>query len=196
MTAFAQWTSLEWVFLLCAMIGGASFIAWLLLQFIGASHSFDVQGDTDMHVDTDTELSGEADLSFTLLSFQGISAFLTMFGLVGLAVSRESGLGAVMAIALALAAGFGMSWLIGKLFSIFVNLQSSGTIDLNSTLGAEGTVYLRIPPQGQGKVNISVQGRMRVLEATQKGDQVLDSGSRVKVIQVIDSNLLVVQAIG
>lgn len=191
-----SWSGVDMVFLISAIVGGLSFSVWLLLQFVGGGHfDTDVDMDAGTALDTDLDVSGEADVSFTLLSFQGIAAFFTMFGLVGLAISRESSMGQNIALIGGLAAGLVMTWAIGRLFRLFASFQSSGTVDIRSAVGVEGEVYLRIPEGGTGKIRVTVQGRLMVLEASSNSHVVLESGKRVRVVEVIDGHVLVVQPV-
>lgn len=196
MTSLAAWPVMDWIFLICAVIGGVAFGIWLLLQFAGGALDTDVDADVDLDVHGDVgDVSGHADLSFTLLSFQGLSSFLTMFGLVGLTTHREMGLSAAMALISAAAAGSFMTWVISRMFRVFSNLQSSGTLDMNNAIGQQGQVYLRIKPGNSGKVRINLQGRMKVVDCVAEGSELIESGTKVKVTRLLDGHLLVVEPV-
>ena len=187
----SEWPTIDIVFLVCAVLGGTAFLVWVLLQFVGGD--LDGGGDVDIDADFDaSEGSGSADVSFTLLSFQGLSSFLTMFGLVGLAAHREGELGSFLSLAAAAVAGFAMTFTISKLFSSFNRLQSSGTIKMESAVGQEGSVYLTVPESGEGKVQLTLQGRFRVLPAITEQGERIESGTRVLVVRVSDDRTLVV----
>ncbi|MEM7436658.1 MAG: hypothetical protein AAF436_15995 [Myxococcota bacterium] len=187
--AVNEWAMIDTVFMFCAVIGGVAFLVWVILQFVGADVDGEVSAETDFEA---SETSGSADVSFTLLSFQGLSSFLTMFGLVGLAAHREGGTSAFISFGLALGAGLLLSWSIGRLFSMFNKLQSSGTIRIESAVGQEGTVYLTVPESGEGKVQLTLQGRFAVVPAVASGSERLETGTRVKVLRVNDGQTLVV----
>ncbi|MEZ4287644.1 MAG: hypothetical protein R3A47_05770 [Polyangiales bacterium] len=193
-SSISDWPTADIIFLICAVLGGVAFSIWLLMQFFGVDHGMDADVDLDTDFDAH-EASGGADISFTLLSFQGLSAFLTIFGLVGLSVHREANLGTVVAVLIAAAAGMLMSWFVGKLFASFVKLQSSGTIKMTSAVGQEGSVYLTIPENGEGKVQLTVQGRFRVLPAISEGSVRIETGARVKVVRVDDAEMLIVKKV-
>ena len=71
-------STIEIVFMACAVLGAAFFIIMMLLMLVG-----DIFGGV---VDTafDTDFSMDADLAFELFSLQGISAAVMMFGLMGM----------------------------------------------------------------------------------------------------------------
>jgi membrane protein implicated in regulation of membrane protease activity len=165
---------------------------WVALQFMGA----DFDGSTDTSVDFDvSEGSGSSDVSFTLLSFQGLSSFLTMFGLIGLAAHREGHLSSFLSLGVAIAAGLTLSWALGRLFAMFNSLQSSGTIRMEAAVGQEGTVYLTLPGGGEGKVELTVQGRLQVLPAVTESEERIETGARVLVVRINDGRTLVVTRI-
>jgi membrane protein implicated in regulation of membrane protease activity len=185
----SQWPTIDVVFLACAIAGGAAFLIWIAMQFMGA----DLDTDADIGTDFDaSEVSGSADVSFTLLSFQGLSSFFTMFGLVGLAAHREGEVNTFWSVGVASLAGFTMTWVVARLFKMFNRLQSSGTLKMESAVGQEATIYLTVPESGEGKVQLTMQGRFQVLPAVADGDESLETGTRVLVVRVNDERTLVV----
>ncbi|MBI5014020.1 MAG: hypothetical protein HZB55_00815 [Deltaproteobacteria bacterium] len=166
-----------------AVLGGCLFLVRLVLQFLGGDGG---NGDAAGAHDG----LGDTDASFKLLSFQGLTAFFMMFGLVGLALD-QSGAAAGLAILGALAAGAGSVWLISKLFSSLIRLQSSGTLDLANAVGQEGSVYLRVPASGTGKVQVVVQGRLTMIDAVSDAGEELPTGTRVTVVRVVGGDVVV-----
>ena len=75
-------TGLDLLFASAALVGGLLFIAWFFLLMIGGLAGGLLDG-----VGVDVDMG--ADLSFKAFTFQGIVAFVLMFGLVGLALSRS-----------------------------------------------------------------------------------------------------------
>lgn len=179
---------IDTVFLASALLGGGVFAVRTLMQFLG------VGGDEHAGADLD-DVHADADAGFRLLSLQGMSAFLMMFGLVGLALVRQSGVQETIALALATAAGLAAVWVIGKLFALMGTLRSSGTISMYSAVGEEGTIYLSVPRDGIGKVQVVVQGRLSILDARADDGADIPTGARVRVVGVSRGDLLLVQAI-
>lgn len=178
----------EKVYLVCAIVGGALFIIRIILQFIGADHGgVDVQGDVDFSGD----IHADSDLGFTILSFQGITAFLMMFGLVGLFAQTGLKAGALLSIPAATAAGLAAAWLQAKLLQVMLQLQSSGTIDIKNAVGQDGTVYLTIPAGGSGKVHVTVQNRLQEFEAVSQDGQEIKTGEKIRVVFLKGDSLVV-----
>ena len=187
-------------YLTLAVVGSFLFAIRVVLTFIGFDGDHDVDGDVDTaDISDDIDGDGHADgadmhteMSFTVLSFQGLTAFFMMFGWVGLALSRGAQ-GPLISLGGATAAGAGTVWITGKLFRFFNSLQHSGTINLRSAIHEEGVVYLTIPVGEQGKVQLNVQGRMRVMDAVTDQKKAIQTGSRVRVLNIVNDNILVVE---
>ena len=194
---FSQLNGVEIFFLICAVIGGVFVILRFIMLLIGMDHDvdtdFDAGHDIDVGHDVDAHHS-DSDIGFKLLSLQGITSFLMMFGLVGMALYHQSKVGTLVAMIGALAAGLASVWVIAKLFSLIVKLQSSGTIKIDSTVGAQGKVYLTIPEKGTGRVLIKVRNSLREYDATSQDNQKIDTGIPIRVVWV-DGNILVVEPI-
>ncbi len=185
---FSQFNGVETFFFICALVGGLFVILKFMLQFMGMNHDVDAGGhDLDAH-------HADSDVGFKMLSLHGITSFLMMFGLVGLALYRESQVGIFISMAGAVAAGFVSVWIIGKLFLITTKLKSSGTISIDSTVGAQGKVYLTIPEKGTGRVLIKVRNSLREYDAASNDDKAIATDTPVRVIWV-DGNVLVVERI-
>ena len=97
----------------------------------------------------------------------------------------------------------GAATLVGVLFTLVVfylmrflySLQHSGTLDYQNAVGEIGTVYLPIPAAmgGNGKVQVTVQGRLRVVTALTRSQARLENQARVRIVDVLDENSLVVE---
>lgn len=220
MLAFLNdYTGLEKFLAFCAAVGGLLFILRLVLQFVGGDSD---AGDMDVDVDADFDVDapdvgdsadladgdagdvdhsglhqghGDTDLSFKALSFQGITAFGMMFGIVGLAMLRQSKLAPPWALLGGLAAGFGSVYVLKEIYGAASNLQSSGNIDIHNAIGQKGDVYLHIPPDGAGQVRVSVQDHLKVFDAVSQGHTEIQTGERVQVVALGANNILVVKKI-
>jgi len=195
-------TSAELFFLTCATIGGTVFMVQLVLLFTGVIG--DVDGDADGDFDADHDVDGDgdvaahagADFSFKLLSLQGITGFLMMFGLIGLAMLRQFQTGLVASMIGGVASGLITVYLISWLFTLFRRMQHSGTMNLNNAVGQEGKIYLTIPPDGEmGKVQVAIQNRLKVMDAVSENKSEIKTDTRVRVVGITSGNILVVKAL-
>lgn len=197
---FESLNAVEKIFFICAVLGGVMFILRLLLSLFGGHHDADMGGDAhggfDVH-DVQDAHGGhhDSDASFKILSLQGLTAFFMMFGLVGLALSRQSGWATMWATIGAFTGGLAAMWVMAKIFKGMTKLQSDGTMDIQNAVGQEGTVYLTIPAEGEGKVQVTVQGSLRELTAVSKYKTEIKTGERIVVDSVTGANLLMVKKI-
>lgn len=182
--------ALDQLFTFSALIGGILFLVQLILMFLGG-HA-DVDTDVDLNLDGDVG-HATADVSFKVLSLQGITAFVMMFGLVGWAMRRESHAEALPALAAAVVAGSVSVWIISKLFAFFNRLQSTGTLNIQQAVGATGQVYLTVSPGKPGKVTVTVGTRSLTLEAITEKNEVLETGTPVRVVRVISDTSVSVE---
>ena len=163
---FGEAAGMELLFAGSALIGGILFLLWFALMMIGA------------------------DASFKALTFQGIMAFLMFFGLAGLYTLKADG-GDSLAIIAGGAAGFASMYGTGKLFQFFIGLQASGTVEISESIGSRGSVYLRIPEDGVGQVQVKAGGGLRTFSAKAEDGQGIDTGDFVEVVDTISGTLIV-----
>ena len=139
-------------------------------------------GDGDVDVDTD------------VLSVRTVTAFLAGFGWTG-AVALESGMSIPIATLLAVLVGTLFMAGVAALMRGLYGLRQSGTLDYKNAIGEIGSVYLHIPPamQGPGQIEVTVQGRLRVVQAFTRSETEIPNRARVRVIDTMDQNTLVVE---
>lgn len=197
--------TLSWIEIIywgATLIGGTLFILRTILFLVGGGLDHDVMdadfdgdlpGDHDFQLDLDhVDSIADSDFSFKILSIQGVTAFFTMFGLIGLALLRAN-LAIIWTILGGSAAGLFAVYIISLLFSQLQRLQSDGSLNIQNAVGQKGKVYLAIPAAGSGQVQISVQGTMRLLDAVSEENRKIKTGSPVQVTGVIDNKTLVVR---
>jgi hypothetical protein len=73
---------------------------------------------------------------------------------------------------------------IGKLFALVVKLQSSGTISMDSAVGAQGKVYISIPAQGTGRVLVTVHNSLREYDAASVDQAAIATDTPIRVVWV------------
>ena len=176
------------IFLFSAVVGGVIFIVRMILMLAGL-------GDHDVHDGgfDHADAHDSADTSFKLFSLHGLTGFFMMFGLVGLGLSRQFWVPDLVAGAIGTVAGLGTVWVIGKVFTGMIKLQSDGTLRLTDAIGQQGKVYLTIPAGGTGQVQVAFQGRLMIYEAVSSTKEAIKTGEQVLVIDIAGGNMLVVE---
>lgn len=184
---------IEVIYWASTIIGGTLFILRLGMMLIGGDLGSD---GGDVPVDTgDVDVSVEhadADVSFKLLSVQGLTSFFMMFGLVGLALLKAN-LHVLITILGGAIAGLVTVGTTGVIFSQMKRLQTEGTIKIQNTVGSEGTVYLTIPKNGTGQVQVIVQGSLKIFDAVSSNKNQIATGEKVRVSGVASGNTLIVE---
>lgn len=189
---------IEIIYWASTIIGGTLFILRAAMMLLGGGlgdSGLDAGVDADFSEDFDTGITGdhsEADLTFNLISIQGLTSFFMMFGLVGLALLRAD-MPVVLTVFGGMVAGLITVGITGVIFSQMKRLQTEGTIDINNTIGTEGSVYLTIPKNGTGQVQLIAQGSLKIFDARSNNKNAIATGEKVLVTGVASGNTLIVE---
>ena len=178
-------SGIDILFASMALIGTALFVLYFILLIIGGFADGVLEGAFNIDIDMD------AGFAFELLTLQGILSFVMMFGIFGLAVNQAND-NTLMAIGAGTAAGLVSMYIMGKVYHLFRGLESEGNVDHNNAIGARGEVYMNIPVNGSGQVQVTYQNALRTMAARSKDDaQALPSGTLVRVVDRFGSTLIV-----
>lgn len=213
-------STLEYIYLACAIAGAIIFILRMILLVVGGFGGGDGDmdgmdvgdmdglegmdgldamdvGDLDLdgmdNIDLEELGLEDTDFSFRFLSIQGVSSFIMMFGIVGLAIAKASPY-AFLSLSGATGAGVFTVWVVSLIFKFMTRLQSDGTMRVENAVEQVGTVYLTIKAGQTGKVSIIVQGALRTLEAVSVDESEIKTGTKIKVVATRGA-LLVVEPI-
>jgi hypothetical protein len=165
-------TGLPFVYGICALVGGCLFMIVMVLMFIGIEFDLDALADGSGHV-----------------SLHGISGFFTLFGLVGLYLDGQ-GHDVLVSATGGIGAGGVMFLAVSRVIMAMKNLESSGNITVDQTVGARGSVYAEILPGESGAVTIFIDDRERRYDAVTDEPAGLKTGDLIEVREVISGSLL------
>ncbi len=182
------WESLDWftrLYWIIAIPSSIAFLIQLVITFVG--------GDFDSDLDVDAEIDADTGVGFQFFTIKNTIAFFTAFGWTGLGCI-DAGLNSFFTIFLSVLAGLSLVLILSSLFYFMSKLTEDGTLKLENAIGKIAEVYLTIPKEqgSYGKVQIKVQGSLRELEAMTKDNEDLKTGSLVKVLDVINDQILLV----
>ncbi len=170
-------------------------------SFGDADFSGNMSGDVSVdggHGDfTHHDVNSPTDMAdFRLLSIQSVIAFLTIFGWSGI-TAISNGMPDWAAICLAAALGFGAMFIVAKIIQWSSKLAQNGNFNVKNLLGETGTVYIPIPEKakGKGKVNVSCGERFMEFDAVSEEQEMLKTGTPVRVVDIIGGDTLVVEKI-
>lgn len=193
----SELSTIELIYWASTIIGGTLFVLRTMMLVAGGGFGegdFDADFDGDIDASFDEIDHSATDASFKLLSMQGLTAFFMMFGLVGLALFH-TGLHVSITVLGGTIAGLSAVWLMGLVFRAMLGLQSDGTLDIQNAVGQVGEVYLTIPAKGTGQVSVVVQGSLRIFDAMSANKKKIATGEKIKVVEVISGNLLLVESL-
>lgn len=157
------------VYWFLAVLGSVVFTLRLLLMVTG------IGGD-----DGDLDDAGDSDGAFTWFSIQALSVLALGTGWFGLLAQETWGLPAAIAGLIAIGSGVLLTLLVARALRLVFRLEESGTLDVDRAVGASGTVYLTIPEDGVGQVQVNVDGRLVTLDAT-AGSRRIETGAAISV---------------
>tara|TARA_A200000113_G_scaffold196802_1_gene188031 strand:- start:4167 stop:4775 length:609 start_codon:yes stop_codon:yes gene_type:complete len=174
---------MEIIFVSCAVLGGILFFIMMLLMMVG-----DVLGGVTDAIGIDIDAGGGA---FEILSVQGLSVAVMMFGLTGMFGLSATGSDVVAVLAGGIGAAGGM-YGMGKMMYGINQLQADGTINYNDAIGQRGQVYSRIKPNETGEIQVPVDGTLKTLLArAQDKSMLIASGEFIRVVDIIGSTMIV-----
>ena len=181
----------EQVFWIITIPATVIFLLLLVLTIFGGD------ADTDVDTDIDADIADGDSIPFQFLSLKNIVAFFTVFGWSGLGFIH-AGMAMWLVIILAVLCGLLMMTLMATLFYLMSRLAESGTLKMKNAIGKLGEVYLVIPAKrgGMGKVQLSIQGAIRTLDAITDDQENIPTASIIEVLDVIDDQILLVKKQG
>lgn len=179
------------VFWVIALTFSAFFVIMFGLSLLGLHTDSDASVDADHGSSHDFSL----DKDFSAFSIRSIIAFFTFFGWTGVYLLSQ-GRGIAFTTALSALAGGVAMFVVAYMIYKFAQMEKSGTVDVLNALESMGEVYLSIPQnlEGTGKIHIVVDGSLHEYDAETKG-HALETGSQVKVIEILDNDVLLVEPI-
>jgi len=182
----AWWDSLDTALQVFYAVAIATSIA-MVLQLLLMVFGFD---------DADADVDAEHGTGVGLLSMRTVTAFFTGFGWAGVA-SLEAGKTLPFTLVVAVAVGTALMFGVFSLMRGLYALRYSGTLDYANAIGQVGSVYLRIPAAmaGPGQIEVMIQGRLCVVEALTRVQRELPRQARVRVVETVGQNTLVVEPI-
>ena len=174
-------SGIDILFASMALIGTGLFVLYFILLIIGGFADGVLEGAFNIDLDMD------AGFAFELLTLQGILSFIMMFGIFGLAVNQANdntdGHRPVAGL---------IPCTLGKVYHLFRGLESEGNVNHANAVGARGEVYMNIPANGTGQVQVTYQNALRTMAARSKDDAAaLPSGTLVRVVDHLGSLLIV-----
>lgn len=188
MDFFSNMELLHRAFWFIALPASLIFIVQTIMTFIGADASDGTSADFDGDFDgTDTP--------FQLFSLRNMINFLLGFSWTGISFYNTIKNDLVL-ILVAFVIGVAFVYLFFMIMRQLQKLAEDNSFTIQMTIGKTASVYLKIPGEksGQGKIQISVNGSFHEINAITSGPEIR-TGGMIKVIEIVDDNLVLVELI-
>ncbi len=187
------------VYLLVAGTSTALFLVKMLLMIFGGDTddgelgggAAESEGDFDGDMD-----DGSAQSTFMVFSTQTILSFLMGFGWMCLAARYEMNLGRFPSMMLGVIFGAIMFALTSYLLNSVGRLNKSAKFDITKAVGLNGSAYVKIPAKnkGEGRVQIEVGGRQKILRAFNTTDVEINSFDQI-IVEKVENGILYIKPI-
>ena len=179
-------SSSDIIFWISAIVGTTLFLLRMLMSFFGSGF-FEENVDLDGFEDH----NHHSGLLFKFFTMHSLSGFLMMFGWSGLACIAQFNLSTSYSFLIALICGISMILIIALIMHVAMFLESPGTIfSTKKTIGLIGKVYQYIPEHGQGKIHVVVNNITRELLAQSHNKKAIESFTLIKVVKIIDHEIV------
>lgn len=187
MEYFNQLEPLLRMFWFVAIPASVIFIIQTVMTFLG----------TDAHDGSTPDFNGDLgdvhDTPFQLFSFRNLVNFLIGFSWGGISFFKIIP-NTFLLVIVALIVGIIFVGLFFFIIRQMMKLAEDNSFQMKDAVGKSAEVYIRIPAAqtGKGKVQVSVNGAVHELDAVTQGDE-LPSGSLIRVVGLVDEELLLVE---
>ncbi len=183
-TWWAEKTTFEQVYWLIAIPASLALLITLVMTFVGGDME-------DGGVDEDIE--GDDGAGFQFFTLKNLVGFFTLFAWSGLACIKGN-MSVPVTIIISTVCGLIMMTLMASIFFFMSKLIDDGTLKMANAVNRIGEIYLPVMANrgNIGKIQISIQDSMRILQAMTDDDEDIPFGSVVTVTEVINGNILLV----
>lgn len=173
-------TILGILFWISVFTGGLMFLL-LILSLIGG---LDFDLDLDIGGDTDTETGGGLGFIKGFLTFISVSTWVIRICLIYEQSSTVS-------ITVGILVGVVIVYLLSKLLGYLMSQTEFNTYSIEDTLDQQGKVYLKIPINGEGIVQIIVNESMKDFKGKSHDNTEIPTGTNVRIVDVENGFVIV-----
>ena len=173
------------IYLVMALIGTTFFVIRLAVALFFGGDGGDMDGDLADH---------GGDGAFNMFSILSILAFFMGAGWMGLTCRIDWDLNSMVSAAAATGFGFVLMLMASGLMAFARKLSRTVSYDTATAVGRTATVYMTIPEKGagKGKIQVSVSGRLKTMDAISIGPRIGEFSS-VTVVSARDDGTFIVE---
>lgn len=141
--------------------------------------------DFDLDFDAPDADTGGVGWVKAILVFLATGSATTLLGL-------RAALPVWQTIVIGIVCGAFAIYLLYLLLRFLLGQQENTNWELHEAISQSGKVYLRIPPEGEGLVQINIKGVMREFKARSADEHLLPTGTEIMVVDVKEEYAIVV----
>ncbi len=164
-----------------SVFSGGLMIIMLLLSLLGG---LDFDLDLDVGGDTDTESGGGLGILKGILTFISVSTWVVRIMLI---YEKSS----TVSITVGILVGIVVVYLLSKLLGYLMSQTEFNTYNIEDTIHKVGKVYLKIPVDGSGIVQVVVNDGIKDFKGKSNNNQEISTGTSVIVVDVENEYLIV-----
>ncbi len=147
-------------------------------------------------IDTNTSAKDSDMVKPEFFTMRGVLSFFSIGSWIVIVVYKAT-CNYYLSFGIGVAAGLLTMFLIAIVLQKAVSVQKSRNVDLKELVGVSGNVYLTVPPRGEGKGKVSVitkGNKLTVFDAIAYEDNKIPTGKGIKVVDVLEHALLLVES--
>jgi Na+-driven multidrug efflux pump len=164
----------------------------ILFVLLMAGSFFGFGDELESDVTTDLDNIDDVSDGLPIFSLRNLVTFFTFLGWGGISTLRNGGTG-LESIIYGTLSGVIMVFLMLGILYLFNKLRSDNTTKLSDGINTKGDVYLTIPKDGKGKVNITVNGSYLTVIASSENGEPIKTGSKIEVVDSTGTEVIVKQ---
>ncbi len=164
-----------------SVFSGGLMILMLLLSLLGG---LDFDMDVDIGGDSDTDSGGGLGLLKGILTFVSVSTWVIRICLI----YNQSN---TVSISVGIVVGIVIVYLLSKLLGFLMKQTEFNTYTIEDTLDKMGKVYLKIPVDGEGIVQVIINDSMKEFKGKSYNNVEILTGTSVRIVDVEDNFVFV-----
>ena len=169
---------LTWI----SIFAGGTLVILLLLSLIGG---LDLDLDTDFSSESDTDGGGGLGVIKGILTFVSVGSWAMKLFLLSEHTTP-------LAIVLGVLVGLGAMFLLHFMMKTLLNNDENVNWEAEDSILKLGEVYLKIPAnEGNGIINVNVNGATRELKAKSYDNKEIKTGAKIRVMEILGEYALV-----
>lgn len=182
-STFLTMENLTDILLWAGIIAGGILI---LIMLISTLTGLDMGGDIDVDMDVDSAERGSGlGLIKSALTFFSVGSFTAR------AIALNSSWSWWQVLVGGVIAGVVGILILTAILKLLLSQQEEGNYEFWDAIGKQGEVYVPIPSNGLGKINVEVNGIVRELPAKSINGEAISSKTKVYVAEAKEAYLLV-----